>query len=211
MIRICPTKKFGIFGLVTVETSNMSYRNNNSSNSNTLCLQRCAIQILECPNLREKVRLTEKYVHEWTTGLISEVFDELSIDRPIPREPVREVNKEVEAMGITSVMKSRGLNKNSIEISLHGIAHAESWALELFWDVIARFHHENMPTEFFDDMVRIAGQEAAHFNSWALRLEELNCPYGSLPTHNGLWRAAEATTGTYLSLLAVSSDIYILI
>lgn len=184
MIRILPTKKFGVFGF-----------------PESLCLQACAIEILECPNLHEKVRLTEKYLYEWTTGLISEVFDANSIDRVVPHEPSREINETVEALGITAVMKLRGLNKNSIEISLHGIAHAESWALELFWDIIARFRHENMPREFYEDMVRIAGQEAAHFKSWAKRLEELNCPYGSLPTHNGLWRAAEATTDSLLHRL----------
>ena len=189
MICIYATKRFGVYGCSASSCKDIATR----------CLQSCAIEVLLCPNLQEKVRLTEKYVHDWDSGLISEIFDADSCNRVIPKEPVREIiNSEVEAMGITAVMKARGFNKNSIEISHHGIAHAESWALELFWDVIARFQHEHMPKEFYDDMVRIAGQEAAHFSSWAMRLDELNCPYGSLPTHNGLWRAAENTTGICL-------------
>lgn len=40
----------------------------------------------------------------------------------------------------------------------HSLVHIESWAIDLAWDVIARFGSDasyNMPREFFDDFVRV--------------------------------------------------------
>jgi uncharacterized ferritin-like protein (DUF455 family) len=96
-----------------------------------------------------------------------------------------------------------GLNKNSIELTIHGIAHAESWAMDLFWDTIGRYvsninfesEAKTMPIEFYDDMVHIVGQEADHCAAWMARLNQYGCPYGSLPTYDGLLEAANKTQG----------------
>jgi uncharacterized ferritin-like protein (DUF455 family) len=49
---------------------------------------------------------------------------------------------------------------------LHAVAHIELNAVDLHWDVIARFAHVPMPIGFFDDWVRAADEESKHFNLW---------------------------------------------
>ena len=47
---------------------------------------------------------------------------------------------------------------------LHSLAHIESWAIDLSWDVIARLGAKRlMPTAFFDDFVAVAKDESRHF------------------------------------------------
>ena len=71
------------------------------------------------------------------------------------------------------------------------------------WDMVCRFVPLNLPRAFYDDWVRIAGEEADHFTSWARRLTELGSFYGDLTGHQGLWDAAYATRTSMLARLAV--------
>jgi uncharacterized ferritin-like protein (DUF455 family) len=86
---------------------------------------------------------------------------------------------------------------------LHAVAHIELNAVDLHWDVIARFSHVPMPIGFFDDWVRAADEESKHFNLVADVLDVMDCPYGSLPAHAGMWRAAEDTADDLMARLAV--------
>jgi uncharacterized ferritin-like protein (DUF455 family) len=86
---------------------------------------------------------------------------------------------------------------------LHAVAHIELNAVDLHWDVIARFSHVPMPIGFFDDWVRAADEESKHFNLVADVLDAMDCPYGSLPAHAGMWRAAEDTADDLMARLAV--------
>ena len=46
---------------------------------------------------------------------------------------------------------------------LHSLAHIESWAIDLSWDIVARFGAaRSMPRAFFDDFVQVAADEARH-------------------------------------------------
>jgi hypothetical protein len=62
---------------------------------------------------------------------------------------------------------------------LHAVAHIELNAVDLHWDVIARFSHVPMPIGFFDDWVRAADEESKHFNLLADVLDVMDCPYGT--------------------------------
>ncbi|KAM1879130.1 hypothetical protein EV1_040634 [Malus domestica] len=65
---------------------------------------------------------------------------------------------------------------------------AGAWAIDLSWDIIARFRkQEAMPREFFMDFVKVAQDEGHHFTLLASRLEEMGLFYGALATHDGLW------------------------
>jgi uncharacterized ferritin-like protein (DUF455 family) len=86
---------------------------------------------------------------------------------------------------------------------LHAVAHIELNAVDLHWDVIARFSHVPMPIGFFDDWVRAADEESKHFNLVADVLDVMSCPYGTLPAHAGMWRAAEDTADDLMARLAV--------
>jgi uncharacterized ferritin-like protein (DUF455 family) len=86
---------------------------------------------------------------------------------------------------------------------LHALAHIELNAVDMTWDLIARFAHRSMPRAFYDDWVRVGLEEAKHFGLLSARLEELGGHYGDLPAHDGLWQAAEATGHDLTARLAV--------
>jgi len=76
---------------------------------------------------------------------------------------------------------------------IHAIAHIELNAIDLAWDIIARFTHEDLPRDFYDDWVKVAYDEAVHFNLLNTRLHDFDAAYGDCPAHNGLWDAAYKT------------------
>jgi uncharacterized ferritin-like protein (DUF455 family) len=86
---------------------------------------------------------------------------------------------------------------------LHAVAHIELNAIDLAWDLLARFADRVPPRAFFDDWVAVGAEEAKHFTLLAARLDALGAAYGNLPAHAGLWEAAEATAGDLLARLAV--------
>ena len=86
---------------------------------------------------------------------------------------------------------------------LHALAHIELSAVDMTWDLVGRFAHQDLPRAFFDDWVQVGLEEAKHFGLLTRRLGELGGSYGDLPAHAGLWQAAQATGGDLLARLAV--------
>jgi uncharacterized ferritin-like protein (DUF455 family) len=86
---------------------------------------------------------------------------------------------------------------------LHALAHIELNAIDLAWDIVARFAGLGLQREFFADWARVATEEARHFLLLSDRLAELGAKYGDLPAHDGLWDAAVATADDVLARLAV--------
>lgn len=86
---------------------------------------------------------------------------------------------------------------------IHAIAHIELNAIDLAWDIVARFVDEDMPDAFYSDWVRVALDEADHFDMLNGRLSAMGMSYGDLPAHDGLWEAAERTSDDLLARLAL--------
>ncbi|KAJ3001038.1 hypothetical protein HKX48_003160, partial [Thoreauomyces humboldtii] len=92
---------------------------------------------------------------------------------------------------------------------LHSLANVEQWAVDLAWDVIARFHDHtpDLPTPFFDDFVRVASEEAKHYGYLDRRMRQLAGGKGfgemGLAVHGGLWESAEETSESLLARLAI--------
>jgi len=84
---------------------------------------------------------------------------------------------------------------------LHALAHIELNAIDLGWDIVARF--PGLPRAFYDDWVGVAAEEAEHFALLEARLSTLGGAYGDLPAHDGLWESAAATAHDILARLAV--------
>ena len=92
---------------------------------------------------------------------------------------------------------------------LHAIAHIEFNAIDLAFDMAARFAPAIADAgldgaAFTRDWVLVGGEEARHFRMVDARLAELNCRYGDLPAHDGLWEAAETTSHDALARLAIA-------
>jgi uncharacterized ferritin-like protein (DUF455 family) len=100
--------------------------------------------------------------------------------------------------------KRRAFGSMAGRIALvHALAHIELNAIDLGWDLVARFSGQKLPHAFFDDWVSVATEEAHHFELLAHRLADFGVAYGDLPAHDGLWEAAAATADDLLARLAV--------
>jgi uncharacterized ferritin-like protein (DUF455 family) len=118
---------------------------------------------------------------------------------PRPARPKRPLLRPAKEMA-----KRRAFGSQAGRIALiHALAHIELNAIDLGWDLVARFAGAGLPRAFFDDWIDVATEEARHFELLAGRLAELGASYGDLPAHDGLWEAAAATANDLLARLAV--------
>lgn len=83
----------------------------------------------------------------------------------------------------------------------HALAHIEFIAIYLAWDILYRFR--GLPEQFYCDWLRIAEEEAQHFELLQQHLAQLGSYYGALPAHHGLWEHAEDTAHDILARLAL--------
>jgi len=119
-----------------------------------------------------------------------------------PERPARPVRPPL--LPPRDMKRRRNLGSPAGRIALiHALAHIELSAIDLGWDIIARFSSDDLPREFFDDWVGVAAEEAEHFALLGARLTMLGGEYGALPAHDGLWEAAAATAGDLIARLAV--------
>lgn len=98
-------------------------------------------------------------------------------------------------------LKQRGVG--SIKgrcILIHALAHIEFNAINLALDAICRF--QNMPWDYYTDWLRVAAEEAYHFQLLAQYLSQYDYQYGNFPVHNGLWHMAEETQYDVLARMA---------
>ena len=86
---------------------------------------------------------------------------------------------------------------------LHAVAHIELNAIDLAFDIVARFARQDLPKAFFDDWASVGDDEARHFGLLQARLAAMGGRYGDLPAHDGLWQAAEETRHDLMARLAV--------
>ena len=83
----------------------------------------------------------------------------------------------------------------------HAIAHVEFVAIYLAWDLLYRFR--GMPNQFYQDWLKVADEEAQHFELIRTHLREMAVEYGDFPAHSGLWDHAKDTADDLLARLAM--------
>jgi uncharacterized ferritin-like protein (DUF455 family) len=81
------------------------------------------------------------------------------------------------------------------------VAHIEFNAINLALDAVYRFR--DLPEAYYGDWLQVAAEEAYHFSLLRERLRELDCTYGELPAHNGLWEQACKTDHDVLIRMAL--------
>ncbi len=156
-----------------------------------------AAQILATADPAEKVRLSALAAQAWQQQQLRPGHNMAVPDRPArPSQPILRPPAEVPRRRINTAVRGR------IAL-LHALAHIELNAIDLAWDIVARFAAPEMPTEFFSDWVHVAREEAHHFTLLSQRLSELDAAYGDLPAHDGLWESAMATRHDLAARLAV--------
>ena len=160
-------------------------------------LTEAAIAVLQTPDPMEKARLGRQVAAAWREGVLVEIGSVLPPDRPArPEKPDLLPPNRVKRRKITASPAGRAA-------LLHALAHIELNAIDLAWDIAARFAGCDLPRGFFDDWVKVADDEARHFLMLCDRLAALDSFYGALPAHDGLWEASQNTAHDLLARLAV--------
>ncbi len=160
-------------------------------------LAEAAAAVLGAAEARTKAEASRAAAHNWRAGAIVAIGDGAAPERPArpPRpelKPPREMPKR----------RAAGTRETRVAL-LHAVAHIELNAIDLAWDIVARFASPDLPRAFFDDWVRVGDDEAKHFLLLADRLAALGAGYGELPAHDGLWQAAYETRHDLLARLAI--------
>ncbi|MCG7575178.1 ferritin-like domain-containing protein [Phaeobacter sp. CNT1-3] len=163
-------------------------------------LTQMAVEVLTTADGREKTALSHKYAAEW--------FAARDAGTPLPvgeaETPLRPARPEKpELLDPRDVPRRRPGSPEGRKAILHAVAHIELNAVDLHWDIIARFGHIKMPLGFYDDWVKSADEESKHFNMVCDCLEAMGSHYGAMPAHAGMWRAAEDTVDDIMGRLAV--------
>ncbi len=165
-----------------------------------LSLAEMAVDVLTTAGGREKTALGRHHAATWfacraagTPVPIGQAFP--------PSQPARPALPEL--LHPRDVPRRRPGTAAGRAALLHALAHIELNAVDLHWDIIARFSHVPMPIGYYDDWVKAADDEAKHFNLICDCLEASGSFYGALPAHAGMWQAADDTKDDLLGRLAV--------
>lgn len=152
-------------------------------------------------DMEVKIRLSKEIVEGYEQGL-------LDISRLA--EPV----KAVEA-GLPENLKlvpARQLSKRSFSTErgkaamLHALSHIEFNAINIAWDAIYRF--QDMPEAYYQDWIKVAGEETEHFILLRQHLIERGYDYGDFEAHDGLWRMVMKTAADPLVRMAIVPRVY---
>lgn len=163
-------------------------------------LAEMAEEVLRTADAREKTALARRHAATWFAA--RKDGDALPIGRAHPpMKPARPAKPDL--LDPRDVPKRKPGSLDGRRALLRAVAHIELNAVDLHWDIIARFAHVPMPIGFYDDWVKSGDEEAKHFNLVTDVLETLDRTYGDLPAHAGMWRAAEDTADDLPGRLAV--------
>lgn len=164
-------------------------------------LTRMAVEVLTTADPRAKTALSRRHAAAWfaaRSGQAAPIPVGSATPPPRPARP-----EKPELLNPRDVPKRKPGSPAGRVALLHAVAHIELNAVDLHWDIVARFGHIPMPPGFHDDWVKAADEESKHFNMVCDCLEALGSRYGALPAHAGMWRAAEDTADDLMGRLAV--------
>ncbi|MFK7746301.1 MAG: ferritin-like domain-containing protein [Roseobacter sp.] len=165
-----------------------------------IALAEMAEAVLRTADGREKTALSRRFAAQWKAARDAGETPEIGSAKP-PLRPARPEKPELLSPRDVPHRKP-GSPEGRIAL-LHAVAHIELNAVDLHWDIIARFTDVKMPMGFYDDWVKAADEESKHFNLMCDCLEAQGSFYGALPAHAGMWRAAEDTAADFMGRLAV--------
>lgn len=169
-------------------------------NTSDLNLAEMAVEILTTADGKAKTDLSLSHAETWRQARDGKNSIAIGTAAP-PLHPARPEHPQL--LSPTDVPKRKPGSVEGRMALLHAVAHIELNAVDLHWDIIARFSHVPLPLGFFDDWVKAAAEESKHFKLVSSCLKEMDSYYGALPAHAGMWRAAEDTKSDLLGRLAV--------
>jgi uncharacterized ferritin-like protein (DUF455 family) len=151
---------------------------------------------LHHPSIDEKLALTHHAKHLLDTNQLD--FHPIQTVQAInqvkfPERPILQAPRH---------MPKRNLKtKEGVIAFFHAIAHVECMAIYLAWDLLYRFR--GLPTQFYQDWLVVADEEAQHFELLRQHLRTYKVEYVDMPAHGGLWEHAVETADDVLARLAM--------
>jgi len=143
-----------------------------------------------------KVALAHALQADWLAGRVEPALEaaRAPIDRPgRPQKP--------ELIPPQQVPRRRADTVPGRAALVHALAHIEFNAINLALDAAHRF--AGMPNAYYTDWLRVADEEALHFELLNAQLATLGHGYGDFPAHNGLWEMALKTAHDPLVRMAL--------
>jgi uncharacterized ferritin-like protein (DUF455 family) len=160
----------------------------------------CAVAVLTCAAGREKADLSQACAAKWRASRAEGTPLPLGSAAP-PLRPSRPDAPEL--LSPRDVPRRKPGSPQGRCALLQAVAHIELNAIDLHWDLIARFADTRFPMGFYDDWASAADDESKHFKLLSDCLEAEGSHYGAMPAHAGMWRAAEDTMDDLMGRLAV--------
>ncbi len=159
--------------------------------------------VLETADPHEKAKQAHAVAALWRGGACT--IPETA--KPVADRPARPTRPELVAPGD---VPRRRLNGPAGRIALlHAVAHIELNAVDLAFDLVARFAADKAIADerrhdFVSDWISVGDDEARHFRLISDRLAKLGGAYGDMPAHDGLWDAATATRESLAARIAIA-------
>ena len=156
---------------------------------------------LICSSVNEKIKKTRELQVNWLAGRLSMEDASIASSGLAPGRPSRP------ELVSPRFLKPRKLHTPEGKAAfIHALTHIEFNAINLALDAVYRF--SNMPREFYTDWLKVAVEEAHHFELLAERLNELGYRYGDFPAHGSLWEMAVKTETGVLERMAMVPRVY---
>lgn len=155
----------------------------------------CQTAILESDPL-QKCRLAQDLYQRWQAGQISRNAEAPLLDFAEPGRP-----DKPELIPPLKVPRRKMTTTKGRAALIHAITHIEFNAINLALDAAYRFR--NLPDGYYGDWLKVAAEEALHFNLLRDHLQSFGYDYGDFPAHNGLWEMAVQTAHDPLVRMAL--------
>ena len=147
-------------------------------------------------NLTEEVQSTpspEIAGSAYSTPAISDTFGTPIDTAGIPDRPILADPRDMPRRQLSNAENHAAL--------IHALAHIEFNAINLALDAVQRFN--GFPPEYTGDWLKVAAEEAYHFQLLRDHLRKLGYDYGDFPAHAGLWELAQKTAHDPLARMAL--------
>ncbi|QKT02557.1 ferritin-like domain-containing protein [Ectothiorhodospiraceae bacterium 2226] len=143
-----------------------------------------------------KVAATRALQTAWDAGRAVAGEEAAAVPVPVPGRPARP------RLVPPRVLPKRGLGSREGRAALiHALCHIEFNAINLGLDAVYRFR--GLPPAYYGDWLRVAAEEALHFELLQAHLASLGYAYGDFDAHDGLWEMACETAHDVVARMAL--------
>jgi uncharacterized ferritin-like protein (DUF455 family) len=157
-------------------------------------LQPACQAVLAATDIDAKLAGAQDLWADWQAGRLKVgVFSAPLEDAGIPARPVLQDPRTMPRRQLSGPENHAAL--------IHALAHIEFNAINLALDAAQRY--SGFPDGFYGDWLRVAAEEAYHFQLLQDHLRHLGRDYGDFPAHAGLWELARKTAHDPLARMAL--------